>query len=359
MMTGAKNGAQESCGALIAAILTGAWRKAVPPAEISSQDLARIAPVLLASGSGALVWRKICNSSLRASPSSAELHEAYRLHSIQAAVHDQKIQRLINCLVSAGVRPLLGKGWAAARLYPEPGLRPYGDFDLYIPREQHEIAVDALKDPAVRGIPVDLHPGFAELDDRPVSELYSRARTVRTNEVDVPVFGPEDHLRLLCLHMLRHGAWRPLWLCDIAVSLEAQPEKFDWDYFLGGDARRADWSAHAVKMAHELLGAEIDSTGLGRRAERMPRWLITTVLRQWGSPPIPHGLRTPMASYLRRPAAFLRALAERWPNPIEATVDLRGSFNDLPRLPYQLGECVLRTARFAFQLKKPSRKPAD
>jgi len=29
-----------------------------------------------------------------------------------------------------GVEPILGKGWAIARLYPERGMRPYGDIDL-------------------------------------------------------------------------------------------------------------------------------------------------------------------------------------------------------------------------------------
>jgi hypothetical protein len=38
----------------------------------------------------------------------------------------------------------------------------------------------------------------------------------------------------------------------------------------------------------------------------------------------------------------------RWPNGIEATVGLRGPFNGLPRLPFQVAECVTRTARFTF-----------
>ena len=45
----------------------------------------------------------------------------------------------------------------------------------------------------------------------------------------------EDQLRQLCLHLLRHGACRPLWLCDVAVMLESLPGDFDWDRCLGGD----------------------------------------------------------------------------------------------------------------------------
>ena len=44
---------------------------------------------------------------------------------------------------------------------------------------------------------------------------------------------------------------------------------------------------------------------------------------------------------------MLEALVQRWPNPIEATLNVGGPFNDLPRLPFQLAECVRRTAGFA------------
>jgi hypothetical protein len=57
-----------------------------------------------------------------------------------------------------------------------------------------------------------------------------------------------------------------------------------------------------------------------------------------------------MAFALRRPTLALRGLWLRWPNPIEATVGVGGPFNSLPRLPFQLGECVVRTVRFARRL---------
>jgi hypothetical protein len=36
------------------------------------------------------------------------------------------------------------------------------------------------------------------------------------------------------------------------------------------------------------------------------------------------------------------ALRLRWPNAIQATVELGAPFNGAPRLPYQVGECVRR-----------------
>jgi hypothetical protein len=170
----------------------------------------------------------------------------------------------------------------------------------------------------------------------------------------VRILAPEDHLRLLCLHMLGHGAWRPLWLCDLAVALEAGPAGCDWNRLLAGDARRRQWIACALALAHELLGARLEGAPAAVGERRLPRWLLPTVLSAWSgiSPETPQGVRRPMSDYLFRPAGLLRALRVRWPNPIEATVGVGGPFNELPRLPFQIGECLSRTARFVRGLPR-------
>jgi hypothetical protein len=66
-----------------------------------------------------------------------------------------------------------------------------------------------------------------------------------------------------------------------------------------------------------------------------------------------HGVmkhRTAMVNYLRNPDGLLRDILNRWPNPIEATVYTGGPFNNLPRWPFQIGECVSRTAKFLARL---------
>jgi hypothetical protein len=62
------------------------------------------------------------------------------------------------------------------------------------------------------------------------------------------------------------------------------------------------------------------------------------------------GRRLPMSQHLRHPSGVLKSLRERWPNAIEATVGVKGSFNDWPRLPFQIGDCAIRTAKFARQI---------
>jgi hypothetical protein len=221
--------------------------------------------------------------------------------------------------------------------------------------DQYEAAAAALQDPRREG--VDLHRGFAELDDYRPDELLRRSRLVSVAGVDVRVFGPEDHLRLLALHMLRHGVLRPLWLCDVSLAVESRPADFDWDVFADGSRRRTEWVHGAIGLAHALLGARLD--GAPAAGARLPRWLVPTVLRQWSAFTPPHGSRAAMSSNLGHPAAFVRGLLLRWPNAIEATVGVGGPFNELPRLPFKLGDCALRSARFAmsFAERRPPASP--
>jgi hypothetical protein len=154
--------------------------------------------------------------------------------------------------------------------------------------------------------------------------------------------------------MLREGAWRPLWLCDIAATVESLPANFDWDACLLKNRRLADWVICAIKLSEQLLGADISRTPAAQRTRGLPRWLVPTILREWESllPAMLKRHRAPMVRHLHHPAEFLKALYNRWPNPIEATVSVRGPFNALPRLPFQLGNCLARTVKFTARLPK-------
>ncbi len=309
-----------------------------------------MAPRLLETGAAGLGWWRVRHANQSLTQPAILLKQAYRLHTLEAGLREAQLQQVLLVLRSAGIEPLLSKGWAVARLYPEPGLRPYGDLDLYVRPEQHAAALAALADPAVRDCPVDLHSGFPDLGDSTFAELQERSRLVPLGEVRVRVLGPEDQLRHLCLHLLRHGAWRPLWLCDVAAALESRPDEFDWNRFLKGDPRQADWLACVLGLAHQLLGVRVEDTPVARRARQLPRWLAPSVLHQWGSLYTRYVDGQALSAHLRRPVGLLRALRARWPNPIEATVSLNGSFNEGPRLPYQLGDCLVRTARFGMSL---------
>jgi hypothetical protein len=98
-------------------------------------------------------------------------------------------------------------------------------------------------------------------------------------------------------------------------------------------------------LAHEVLGARLDERVMPSTAPSVPSWLVPAMFRQWhvGRG---HIGTSPAAALVRHPTALWKALRLRWPNPIQATVTLRGPFNELPRLPFQIGECLIRTASF-------------
>lgn len=341
---------------LVASLVSLSWRTHPSAPDIREEDLTTITPLLLGSGAGALAWARIRDSKLRESSSAVQLHQAYRLHGLHGGVFEGDIQKLITLLRSVNVDPILIKGWAIARLYPDTALRPYGDIDLCVRPSEYSPAKKTCESPEGQKYIVDLHDRFGRFDDLTVDELHDRSQVAKLGDVEVRVPCAEHHLRIMSSHMLRHGAWRPLWLCDIAVAIEARPPDFDWDLCLGRTRQTNEWVACCVGLAHQLLGAEVGDTPLARRAKSLPAWLISAVLKQWetpyatSQPPVIH--RAPMGSYFRHPGGLFGDLRRRWPNPIEATVYTGGPFNELPRWPFQFGECVARTAKFIARLPR-------
>jgi hypothetical protein len=339
-------------GRLIARVLSGSWRRSPEPLAISPAELDLVTPLLLESGAGALGWKRVGNSSLRSAAAALELEQAYRLHAIQSAIHEANIQSALTLLRSAGVEPILVKGWAVARLYPDTGLRPYGDLDLCVEPKHYQAASRALERQPDKPYQVDLHRGFKTLDHRSWEELYSRTSLVKLGVVEVRVLFPEDHLRLLCFHFLREGAWRPLWLCDIAVALETRSGDFDWDLFTDRNERRRKWFACAISLANLLLGASVDGIPEMLRGNQTPTWFLPSVLREWEVRSMSRRHTAPMRAAWRAPGQTLRlrSLSSHWPNPIEATIGVRGPFNEIPRLPFQICNSAVRTIKFMSQL---------
>lgn len=348
----------KTLGDLVAAALIQSWREYPPPPALSSEELTRVAPLLLGSGAAALAWWRVRGSDLETTAEALQLQQAFFHFTLQADLHERDIAEVFGFLRSGGVEPLLIKGWASARLYPEAGMRVYGDIDLLVRPEQCASALAVIKSPGCKQYNVDLvYDEISRLANLSFDQLYARSQGINLHGVEVRIPAPEDHLRILCLHFLKHGAWRPLWLCDIAAAVENKSADFDWELCLGRDKRRADWVACTIGLAHQLLGADVDDTPVAERASRLPRWLVPAVIRQWEKPcAADHHPSELMASTLRNRTGLIKALRNRWPDPIQATVLMRGPFNELPRLPFQLSNYVSQTARFLTRLPKALRE---
>jgi hypothetical protein len=336
-------------GSLVATSLAGSWRTTdVPELTLTESEFDTVTPLLYESGAAALGWHRVSKSSLRDTASAAVLHHAYRLQSLQSDIHEQKIEKVFRLLRHAGVEGVLAKGWATAGLYSMRALRPFGDIDICVTPENFSAARDLFRAPEAEDCWVDLHQDFSEIGNRKVEQLFERARAVKLGAEQVQILGLEDQLALSAIHLLKHGAWRPLWLCDIAVIVESLPEGFNWETCLGADKTRAKWIMCAIGLARELLEADLAKVPSFAKSE-VPRWLIENVLKQWAKPfagnqpPMSHPI--PMADLLKNPARLPEGLRQRWPNPILATISVNGDFNNFPRLPYQLANCVTRIGR--------------
>lgn len=337
-----------SRGCLVAATLSKSWVDKPPhDLSLSEPQLDEVTPLLYQSGAAGLGWWRIRASELRETASGVMLHQAFRLQTLQAAIHETKIRKAFRVLRSVNVEPILVKGWAVARAYPHPALRPYGDIDLIIRPRDYRRAISAAE-MQLRDCQLDFHALPFELADRSIEELFSRSQLVPCHDEQIRVLAPEDHFALLAIHLLKHGAWRPLWLCDLAVLLESAGD-FDWGLCLGKDPRRANWILAATGLAQTLLNASIKNEEVAARAENVPVWLKQEVLKLWDTPfalaQAPQRHKAPIGFYLRRPHGLLGDLARRWPNPIVATISVNGTFGARRRTRYEFGNWVLRAVR--------------
>jgi hypothetical protein len=392
----ANDHSEHETGLNMARLLSGVWRENSEPPNLSQGDLAAILLQLCQSGAGALAWWRIRGSALATSPSGIELQKVYRRFRLSALIHAQEIKHVFSLLRTEGIEPVLVKGWSIARLYPDRALRPYGDIDLCVRPDLFAKARAAMKPlEKIDGHYVDLHAGFANIgrgwqstlecgDLSPLwswgqrsrgdlsayktkrdggsphskkessnaawNELFDRSQLVDLDGEDIRVLCAEDHLRILCLHFLRSGAWRPPWLCDVAIALETRAREFNWGVCLGRDCRQAKWVVCTIELANQLLGADCSHAPVEKK---LPHWLAPAVLAQWGRIRDPNQRAMALPELFKKTIGyrtFFGELCARWNNPVRATVRLGGSFNDWPRWPYQLGELFLRSPEIPRQL---------
>lgn len=86
--------------------------------------------------------------------------------------------------------------------------------------------------------------------------------------------------------------------------------------------------------------------------KHIPKWLITAVEKEWQSDTI----IIPLHFLLSDRKELWRQVKKRIPpNPIQATVEMEGEFNDQTRILYQIGDIVYRllpsVRRIAGRLK--------
>jgi hypothetical protein len=304
--------------------------------------------------------------SLCDKPEAKILQQMYRTFVVEEMKYAGSLRFLGELFAEAGLEPLFFKGAVVGRHYCEAHLRPSGDIDICAPPARYNELRELLRrhsNPLASSpglglsqetgqfdvncgpgklCSVDLHASLDRFGLPSLEAVFSRSVLIKLGETSIRVPSAEDHLRLVAIHALSHGAWRPVWLCDISAMLEDLPQYFDWDRCLGDEPRVARWISSTIELAHRLLGACADRVPSSSRVQRLPTWFTRTVLDEWQTPVAERYRGASLGVALAHPQRWLDPrklvadITTRWPNGIEATVETGGPFNEGARLPYQI-----------------------
>ena len=238
------------------------------------------------------------------------------------------------------IEPILIKGWAAARNYPDGVPRYYGDIDLAVSADDYENAVRLAEDPGSGVKGVDLHRELRHLDTLDWERLYSNSQLVDVYGEAVRILSAEDHLRVLCVHWLTNGGEYRDRLHDIVYAVQNQPADFDWSKCLDVvSPSRRSWVVGTVGLAHKYLGLSLDGLPFADEARALPPWLTQCVERGWAADRHLRGLDESITDG----KMFMDQIRKRVPpNPIQATIFCEGKFDETSRIKYQVRDMIGR-----------------
>jgi hypothetical protein len=263
-------------GRCVADMMAGAWRARA--GTVRADQIGTIGDRLQNEGLSGLIWNRL-SATARRTPLARQIREHAIANAVAAARLDDILVRVVAAFRTAGIEPIVTKGWAVARYYTSPGIRPYSDLDVAVRPDQAAMARDVLNNFGNGSPSVDLHAGIADLGPSHWNGVFARTRLAILNGVSVRVLAPEDQFRLLVAHLLRHFCHRPLNLVDIAAILESDQIE-NWDACLRGTHTWRRWILAVAALARRLLGVHLP-TQLAD-AMRAPTWLEDATLWHWG-----------------------------------------------------------------------------
>ena len=234
---------------------------------------------------------------------------------------------------------VLIKGESAARFFPEQHLREYADIDFVID-DSLSLSLSENDKSTIRNLNIDLHFGLRHLDTLTWDEFIRRSDDIVVEGVEVKVPCAEDHLRIMAVHWLTDGGEYKVRLWDIYYAVANRPSDFDWNKCLDVvSPTRRKWVITTIGLAHKYLGLEIDDLPFAEEAKQIPKWITDTLEREWA-----RDVRLiPLRIAYRKPRMLIEQIRKRLPpNPITATIDMEGEFDDRPRIRYQLGSIAKR-----------------
>lgn len=284
----------------------------------------------------------------------AELQEQLKL--LKLKVNEHRIESVWKKFTDAGYSPILIKGWATAFFYDKPGDRQYVDVDLVVSPEEFD-EIKAFTTENQFAISVDLHKNARHLDSRTYEELFRDSVLKKCGDTMIRVPCDEDHLRILCVHWLNDGGAYKDKLWDIYYAVKNRRPDFDWDKCLSTiSQKRRKWIVCAIGLAHKYLDLPASGLPFADDFEKIPRWVIRTVEKEWAT-----DVRLlPLEWYLSDRKNLIKQIWKRFPpNAIQATIELNGSFNEIPRIFYQITNIFTRIVQSFDRMKPRFRNQRD
>jgi hypothetical protein len=143
-------------------------------------------------------------------------------------------------------------------------------------------------------------------------------------------------------------------LWDIYYAVENRPADFDWERCLNTvSKKRRKWIVTTILLAHKHIGLDIKNIPICEEEKQIPQWLNDELKKQWEIKiPI-----MPMEMAAHNKKQFFEQIKKRFPpNPITATINMEGDFDEKPRMVYQIPDFYFRLLpslkKFLQKLKK-------
>ncbi len=271
-----------------------------------------------------------------------EIHDDLKWHKLSLRRSEVEISDVFAAFQDHGIEPILIKGWAAARNYPPDKTRFFGDIDVAVRDADFDAASRLIKSEDFPIAAIDLHREFRHLDKVAWETLFERSQMIAIDGVSVRLLCPEDHLRIMAVHWLNDGGAYKERLWDIYWAIKNRPEDFDWNVALdSAGPNRRNWIITTIMLAHRHLHLDISDIPIRDNEREIPGWVEKTLETEWSS-----DVRLmPLHTCIRDPRILFQQIRKRFPpNPIQATVETEGSFDESSRFPTQVKDIFYRAS---------------
>jgi len=269
-----------------------------------------------------------------------ELENEKRWLILRARIGEENIKSAFRRFREKGIEPILIKGWAVAREYPEKHERFFSDIDLSVPPDVYDKCLQMIRSERWGNLNIDLHCGLRHLDTLDWHELFENSQIVYIDDFPVRILCIEDHLRVLCIHWLTDGGAYKEKLLDIYYLLQNNTQRFDWEKcfeFIGRNRR--DWIIKTIAIVHRYHPMDVSKMPFAGELQTIPKWFLKALEKEWAS----DTRLMPIHVFLENRQEFWKQLKKRLPpNAIQATIEMEGKFDESPRIFYQLGSILLR-----------------